>query len=124
PPSGRWRAARGSGTPTACGGRHPPQSSTAGASRCELPAGLSRRPHFCFQFPWHFLGSPFLSAAPGFCSPSVALSSPPPPFSIPLALLGLAVLVGVAGLLLPFVGLDDAGTTLRTTFRGWLDALF
>jgi hypothetical protein len=45
-------------------------------------------------------------------------------FAIPLALLGLAVLVGVAGLLLTLVGLDDAGTTLRTTFRGWLDALF
>ena len=45
-------------------------------------------------------------------------------FAIPLALLALAVLVGVAGLLLTLVGLDSAGTTLRTTFRGWLDALF
>lgn len=45
-------------------------------------------------------------------------------FAVPVALLGLAVLVGVAGLLLTLVGLDAAGTTLRTTFRGWLDALF
>jgi hypothetical protein len=45
-------------------------------------------------------------------------------FAVPLALLALAVLVGVAGLLLTLVGLDAAGTTLRTTFRGWLDALF
>jgi hypothetical protein len=45
-------------------------------------------------------------------------------FAVPLALLALAVLVGVAGLLLTLVGLDSAGTTLRTTFRGWLDALF
>jgi len=45
-------------------------------------------------------------------------------FAIPIALLALAVLVGVAGLLLTLVGLDAAGNTLRTTFRGWLDALF
>ena len=45
-------------------------------------------------------------------------------FAIPLSLLALAVLVGVAGLLLTLIGLDAAGTTLRTTFRGWLDALF
>lgn len=45
-------------------------------------------------------------------------------FAVPLGLLVLAVLVGVAGLLLTLVGLDAAGATLRTTFRGWLDALF
>jgi hypothetical protein len=45
-------------------------------------------------------------------------------FAVPLGLLALAVLVGIAGLLLTLVGLDAAGTTLRTTFRGWLDALF
>jgi len=45
-------------------------------------------------------------------------------FAIPLSLLALAVLVGVAGLLLTLIGLDAAGTTLRTTFRSWLDALF
>lgn len=45
-------------------------------------------------------------------------------FAVPVALLSLAVLVGVAGLLLTLVGLADAGTTLRVTFRGWLDALF
>jgi len=45
-------------------------------------------------------------------------------FAIPLSLLALAVLVGVAGLLLTLIGLDAAGTTLRTTFRGWLDAVF
>jgi hypothetical protein len=45
-------------------------------------------------------------------------------FAVPLGLLALAVLVGIAGLLLTLVGLDSAGNTLRTAFRGWLDALF
>jgi hypothetical protein len=45
-------------------------------------------------------------------------------FAIPLALLAVAVLVGVAGLLLTLVGLEAAGVALRTAYRGWLDALF
>jgi hypothetical protein len=45
-------------------------------------------------------------------------------FAVPLALLGVAVLIGLAGLLLTLVGLDAAAGTLRTTFSGWLDALF
>jgi hypothetical protein len=45
-------------------------------------------------------------------------------FAVPLALLALAVLIAVAGLLLTLVGLDAAAATLRATFSGWLDALF
>lgn len=45
-------------------------------------------------------------------------------FAVPLALLALAVLIGVAALLLTLVGLDAAAGTLRATFSGWLDVLF
>jgi len=45
-------------------------------------------------------------------------------FAVPTALLGVAVLVGLAGLLLTLIGLDAAASTLRTTFSGWVDALF
>jgi hypothetical protein len=45
-------------------------------------------------------------------------------FALPLALLALAVLIGVAALLLTLVGLDAAAGTLRATFSGWLDVLF
>jgi hypothetical protein len=45
-------------------------------------------------------------------------------FAIPLALLALAVLIGVAGLLLTLVGLDAAAAALRATFSGWIEALF
>ena len=45
-------------------------------------------------------------------------------FAVPLALLGVAVLIGLAGLLLTLIGLDPAAATLRTTFSGWLEALF
>lgn len=42
----------------------------------------------------------------------------------PLTLLGVAVLVGLAGLLLTLVGLDAPASTLRSTYTGWIDALF
>jgi hypothetical protein len=45
-------------------------------------------------------------------------------FAVPTLLLGLAVLVGLAGLLLTLVGLEAPASTLRTTFSGWVDALF
>jgi len=45
-------------------------------------------------------------------------------FAAPLMLLGLAVLVGLAGLLLTLVGLDAPASTLRSTYTGWIDALF
>ncbi len=45
-------------------------------------------------------------------------------FAVPVALLSVAVLVGVAGLLLTLVGLDAGASTLRATFSGWVDALF
>ena len=45
-------------------------------------------------------------------------------FAAPLTLLGVAVLVGLAGLLLTLVGLDSPATTLRSTYTGWIDALF
>jgi hypothetical protein len=45
-------------------------------------------------------------------------------FAVPMALLGLAVLVGVAGLLLTLVGLDAPAATLRASFSGWVEALF
>src|SRR4051812_4202443 len=41
-----------------------------------------------------------------------------------MALLAVAVLVGVAGLLLTLVGLEAPAATLRSTFTGWVDALF
>jgi hypothetical protein len=44
--------------------------------------------------------------------------------AVPLALLSVAVLVGVAGLLLTLLGLEASAATLRTTFSGWVDALF
>jgi hypothetical protein len=45
-------------------------------------------------------------------------------FAVPVALLAVAVLVGIAGLLLTLVGLDAPAATLRSTFSGWIDALF
>jgi len=45
-------------------------------------------------------------------------------FAVPVALLGVAVLVGTAGLLLTLVGLEAPAATLRSTFSGWVDALF
>lgn len=45
-------------------------------------------------------------------------------FAVPLTLLAVAVLVGLAGLLLTLVGLDAPAATLRSTFSGWIDALF
>jgi len=45
-------------------------------------------------------------------------------FAVPVALLGVAVLVGTAGLLLTLVGLTAPAATLRSTFSGWVDALF
>lgn len=45
-------------------------------------------------------------------------------FAVPMALLAVAVLVGLAGLLLTLVGLESPASTLRTTFSGWVDALF
>ena len=44
--------------------------------------------------------------------------------AVPTALLGVAVLVGLAGLLLTLVGLEAPASTLRSTFSGWVDALF
>lgn len=45
-------------------------------------------------------------------------------FAVPTALLAVAVLVGLAGLLLTLIGLEAAASTLRSTFSGWVDALF
>jgi len=45
-------------------------------------------------------------------------------FAVPTALLAVAVLVGVAGLLLTLIGLEAPASTLRSTFSGWVDALF
>jgi patatin-like phospholipase len=45
-------------------------------------------------------------------------------FAVPVTLLAVAVLVGLAGLLLTLVGLDAPASTLRSTFSGWVDALF
>jgi hypothetical protein len=45
-------------------------------------------------------------------------------FAAPLTLLGVAVLVGLAGLLLTLLGLDAPASTLRSTYSGWIDALF
>lgn len=45
-------------------------------------------------------------------------------FAVPLALLALAVAVGTIGLLLTLIGLQGAGSLLRTTFSAWIDALF
>jgi hypothetical protein len=45
-------------------------------------------------------------------------------FAVPLALLAVAVLIGIAGLLLTLLGLAAAAGTLHNTFSGWLDALF
>ena len=39
-------------------------------------------------------------------------------------LLAVAVLVGLAGLLLTLIGLEAPASTLRSTFSGWVDALF
>jgi hypothetical protein len=45
-------------------------------------------------------------------------------FAVPTALLAVAVLVGLAGLLLTLIGLEAPASTLRSTFSGWVDALF
>ncbi len=45
-------------------------------------------------------------------------------FAVPISLLAVAVLVGLAGLLLTLIGLEAAASTLRSTFSGWVDALF
>jgi hypothetical protein len=45
-------------------------------------------------------------------------------FAVPIALLAIAVLVGLASLLLTLVGLEGPGSLLRVSFTGWLDMLF
>jgi len=45
-------------------------------------------------------------------------------FAVPVALVAVAVLVGLAGLLLTLVSLDAPAATLRSTFTGWIEALF
>lgn len=45
-------------------------------------------------------------------------------FAIPLALLAVAVLVGIVGLLLTLVGLSGPGAVLTTGFTVWVQALF
>lgn len=45
-------------------------------------------------------------------------------FAVPIALLALAVIVGIVGLLLTLVGLSGPGATLTTGFTGWVQALF
>lgn len=45
-------------------------------------------------------------------------------FAVPMALLAVAVLVGLAGLLLTLVGLEAPAATIRSTFSGWIEALF
>lgn len=45
-------------------------------------------------------------------------------FALPLAVLALAVLIGIVGLLLTLVGLERAGGVLRAGFSTWVDALF
>ncbi len=44
--------------------------------------------------------------------------------AVPLLLLALAVVVGIAGLLLTLVGLESAGSAATTRFSGWVAALF
>jgi hypothetical protein len=85
-----------------------------GGARLWEPTGLWRSPSAAHFYRWRL---PLRVAGWSIAAAAII-------FAIPVALLGLAVLVGVAGLLLTLVGLDAAGTTLRTTFRGWLDALF
>lgn len=45
-------------------------------------------------------------------------------FLIPIALLALAVLVGLGGMLATLLGLESAGAALTTTYTRWIDALF
>ncbi|HXG56026.1 MAG TPA: patatin-like phospholipase family protein [Vicinamibacterales bacterium] len=45
-------------------------------------------------------------------------------FLIPIALLALAVLVGLFGMLATLLGLESAGAALTTTYTRWIDALF
>jgi hypothetical protein len=44
--------------------------------------------------------------------------------AIPLALLALAVGIGVGGLLLTLIGLDGVASTITTAYGGWIEALF
>ncbi|HEX6975024.1 MAG TPA: hypothetical protein VF147_11510 [Vicinamibacterales bacterium] len=45
-------------------------------------------------------------------------------FAVPLALLSIAVLIGIVGLLLTLVGLGNAASALTGGFGGWVQALF
>jgi len=45
-------------------------------------------------------------------------------FLIPIALLALAVLVGLAGMLATLVGLESVGSSLTTAYTGWIGVLF
>ena len=44
--------------------------------------------------------------------------------AVPLLLLALAVIVGIAGLLLTLVGLEGPGSTMAAAYSGWIAALF
>ncbi len=85
-----------------------------GGARLWEPNGLWRSPSAARFYHWRL---PLRVAG-------WALATAAAVFAVPLALLGLAVLVGVAALLLTLVGLDAGAGTLRATFSGWLDALF
>ncbi|CAN5549390.1 hypothetical protein BH23ACI1_BH23ACI1_28540 [soil metagenome] len=45
-------------------------------------------------------------------------------FALPLALLAVAVLVGLAGLLMTLVGFEGAGASLTAAYSGWVATLF
>ncbi|HUF57742.1 MAG TPA: patatin-like phospholipase family protein [Thermohalobaculum sp.] len=45
-------------------------------------------------------------------------------FALPLALLALAVLVGLAGLLITLVGFEATGANLSSAYSGWIATLF
>jgi len=85
-----------------------------GGARLWEPNGLWRSPSAAGFYRWRLplrIAGWALVAAAGV-------------LAVPLALLSVAVLVGVAGLLLTLIGLDASAATLRTTFSGWVDALF
>jgi hypothetical protein len=85
-----------------------------GGARLWEPAGLWKDRSAAAFYNWR---SPLRYAGYALLAAGLALL-------LPLVLLAVAVLVGLAGLALALLGLDSAGATLTAWFTGWVATLF
>jgi hypothetical protein len=85
-----------------------------GGARLWETGGVWRSPSAAFGYQWR---RPLRGAGWALIAALFVLA-------VPLALLGLAVIVGLLGMLLTLVGLGGPGSILTVSFNRWVEALF